>query len=354
MRNYILFAFLILLSLSALVYCTQDNDDYLFIAFWNVENLFDTIDEREKNDDDFLPKGIYEWDQERLEQKMFNLARVIRSMNNNKAPDILGVCEVEHTYLLDSMANSFLSDFNYKSVGIESPDNRGIDNALMYKSDKFKLLSVIGDTVKLSAGFPTRLILYVSLLSNFNDTLHIFVNHFPSRRGGQEESEIHRIETAKTLRDGIDRVFSSNHSAKIIVMGDFNDEPTNTSILNTLKAKPFKCELLTADNFIEDDNSDLFNASYEQYEAGVGTFLYREKWDMLDQIIISKELLTGNSLRYECSSFEVYKPYFMVTQSGRFAGSPFPGYGGRRYLGGYSDHFAVTAKFKFIKIENEK
>jgi hypothetical protein len=349
MKKLFLLQIIIMYCLSVFLYCSYEPDEYLFVAFWNVENLFDTVDDAEKNDEDFLPTGIYEWDQERLERKMYNLARVIRSMNDNKGPDILGVCEAEHVYLLDSMANSFLSDLNYTSVGLESPDNRGIDNALMFKSDKFKLLSVAGDTVKLTAGFPTRLILYVNLLNNYNDTLHIFVNHFPSRRGGQEESEINRIETAQILRNAINQVFNKNSNAKIIVMGDFNDEPSNTSILNTLGAVPFKCDSVIQSNFIPDNESDLFNTSYESYEAGEGTFMFRGNWNMLDQIIISRELLIGNRIMYKCSSFQVYNPEFTVTQSGQFKDSPFPSYGGRRYLGGYSDHFAVTSIFKYFR-----
>lgn len=349
MKKIIVYPIILVLSTSIFIHCTQEPDEYVFVAFWNVENLFDNVDDPKTNDDDFLPTGIYEWDQERLERKMYNLARVIRSMNNSNAPDILGVCEVEHVYLLDSMANSFLSDFDFKSVGLESPDNRGIDNAIMFKSDKFKLLEVYGDTVHLTAGFPTRLILHVALLNNYSDTLHVFVNHFPSRRGGQEESEINRIEAAQTLRNAIDRVLDRNVNANIIVMGDFNDEPSNTSILNNLGAAPFKCDSILQPGFELDADSYLFNTSYEKYEAGEGSFMFRSNWNMLDQIIISRELLTGNTLKYKCSSFQVYKPDFMVTQSGQFKDAPFPSYGGRRYLGGYSDHFAVTSIFKYVR-----
>lgn len=348
-KKILLLPVILVFTLSFLLYCAQNEDDYIFVAFWNLENLFDTNDDPDKNDEDFLPTGIYMWDQERLERKMFNLARVIRSMNNNNAPDILGVCEVEHTYLLDSMSNSFLADFKYNSVGIESPDGRGIDNALMYKSDKFKLLSFSGDTVKLSAGFSTRLVLYVELLTNQKDTLHIFVNHFPSRRGGEEESEISRIEAAQTLRQGVNRILDINLHAKIIILGDFNDEPLNSSVLNTLKAAPFKCDSILSIDFDEDKESYLFNAAYETYESGDGTFMYRGNWNLLDQIIISRELIIGSRLVYKCGSFQIYRPDFMVTQSGQFKDSPFPTFGGRRYLGGYSDHFAVTSVFSYLR-----
>lgn len=349
MKKILLPLLILFFGFTVFLNCTQEPDDYIFVAFWNLENLFDTTDDPAKNDEDFLPSGTNEWTEERLERKMYNLARVIRSMNNNNAPDILGVCELEHQYLIDSMAGSFLSDFNYKSVALESPDNRGIDNGLMYKADKFKLLSAYGDTVKLSAGFNTRLVLHVKLLSNYNDTIHVYVNHFPSRRGGQAESEPNRIEAAQTLRNSIDNVFKVNPHAKIIVLGDFNDEPTDLSLLNTLRAAPFKCDSITGDEYLADDESDLFNTSFEQYEAGIGSYKFRDQWNMLDQVIISRELLIGNNLRYVCNSFEVYKPEFMVTKSGSFEGTPFPSFGGRRYLGGYSDHFAVTTLFKYVR-----
>lgn len=346
-----IFLLLLILFLSSTVFskCASSPDEFIFIGFWNLENLFDTTDDPQKNDEDFLPSGIYDWTEERLERKMYNLARVIRSMNDNNGPDILGVCELEHQYLLDSMSNNFLSDFKYQSVALESPDNRGIDNGLMFKSDKFKLLSVRGDTVLLSDRYNTRLILHVTLQSLNKDTLEIFVNHWPSRRGGEEDSEPNRIDAANTLRNSIDSILKKNPMAKIIVLGDFNDEPTNTSILKTLKAMPLICDSVDAIGLIEDQENNLFNTAYEKYASGIGSFKYRENWNMLDQIIISKELLIGNSLLYACSSFEVYKPHFMVTQTGQFQGTPLPTFGGRRYLGGYSDHFPVTAIFKYVR-----
>lgn len=343
-----IYSLLIILFITTSIFskCSESPDEYLFIAFWNVENLFDPKDDPDKNDEEFLPSGSYEYTGERLERKMYNLARVIRSMNDNNGPDILGVCEVEHVYLLNSMNNQFLSDLNFESVGLESPDARGIDNALIYKADKFTFLSMSADTVNLTTAYETRLILYVSLLTKLNDTLHIFVNHFPSRRGGLEISERSRIETAQILRNSVNKILEENSNAKIIIIGDFNDEPTNNSVLNTLAAVPIKCDSLPGIDAEADLSSDLFNTSYQQYEDGIGSYKYRDDWNMLDQIIISRDLLVGHYLRYECNSFSVYKPSFMVTQSGTFEGTPFPTYGGRRYLGGYSDHFPVSAKFR--------
>ncbi len=324
-------------------------EDTLYVAFWNLENLFDTVDDSLKNDEEFLPAGGKEWTNERLDKKYYNLARVIRLMGNGNGPDILGVCEIEHKYLLDSLTSKFLSDLNYSSAGLEAPDERGIENGLIYNADKFSLLSVTGDTVVLSDGYPTRLILGCTLVSKNNDTLNIFVNHWPSRRGGEQESEINRIEAAKILRKNVDELLSINSESKIIIMGDFNDEPGNISISEVLNAQPVCHD--TIEQKIKD--TGLYNLSYTLYKNGEGSYKYRESWNMLDQIIISGNFFNIEKLSYSCNTFEVFKPSIMVTRTGKFAGTPFPTYGGSRYLGGYSDHFPVQVKF-VVKEKNDE
>ena len=331
-----------------LIISAQNNSDTLYLAFWNLQNLFDTIDDPIKNDDEFLPDGELEWTEDRLDKKMYNLARVIRSMNNEKGPDLLGVCEVENQSVLDSIISKYLKDFNYKIAYIESPDNRGIDNGLIFRADKIRLLNIQADTVQLSDGWPTRLIFGANLLINNDEKITVFVNHWPSRSGGQLESEPNRIEAAKTLRNAVDRIFKVEEDAKIFITGDFNDDPINKSVLETLRANPIKCDSLNADFEIESEG-ELFNVSYESFENGVGSYKYRDTWNMLDQIIVSGSLITSEVFNYICNSFEVYKPDFIVTKSGDHMGTPFPTYGGRRYLGGYSDHFPVIAKFKIIR-----
>ena len=343
------FTTLIFTLLSFSVFAQKN--DTLFVAFWNLENFFDTVDDPNKNDEEFLPTGDKEWTKERLDIKENHHAKVIRSMNNGEGPDLLGVCEVEHQSVLDSMISKYLNDKNYKVAYLESPDNRGIDNGLIYDSNKFKVLSVIGDTVHLSDDWPTRLILNVNLLMNNDDTLIVYVNHWPSRRGGEEKSEPNRVSAAETLRKSVDKDFENNPEAKIIIIGDFNDEPGNNSILYTLNANPVFCDSLPLG---EEFNSlsQLFNVSYKAYNDGLGTYKYRDDWNLLDQIMVSGDLLKGNDIKYVCNSYEVYKPNTMVTHSGNYKGAPFPTYGGKRYLGGYSDHYPATAKF--LVEENNK
>lgn len=343
--NLYLTLYLVLLLISS--NCAQPSDT-LFVAFWNQENLFDVNNDPQKRDEEYLPEGDRQWTAERLDKKQYHHARVIRSMNNSKGPDLLGVCEVEHQSVLDSMMNKYLRDFNYKIAYLESPDNRGIDNGILYKANKFKLLSVSGDTVHLSDNWPTRLILKVKLIYEKLDTLIIYVNHWPSRSRGQKKSEPNRIAAALTLKKNVDGEFSRNPNSKVIIIGDFNDEPGNISILDYLKANPVMCDSVV-NGFEFSTEAGLFNLSYTAYNNGLGTYKYRDDWNLLDQIIVSGELLINNRIHYICNSFEVYKPYFIVTHSGKYKGTPFPTFGGRRYLGGYSDHFPVFAKFLIIR-----
>jgi len=349
MKNYFLkFTTIIFVLISISLFAQKS--DTVFVAFWNLENFFDTIDDPNKTDEEFLPSAEREWTGERLDIKQNHLARIIRSMNNGAGPDLLGACEVEHESVLDSMNNKYLSDRNYKTAYIESPDNRGIDNGLIYDADKFSVLSVKGDTVHLSDGWPTRLILNVRLLTKQNDVLIVYVNHWPSRRGGEEKSEPNRISAAETLRKSVDEDFNNNPDSKIIIIGDFNDEPGNNSILNTLMAHPVYCDSIPAGNEISGE-AQLFNLSYKAYAEGFGSYKYKDDWNMLDQVIVSSDLLTGNKINYVCDSYEVYKPDTMVTHSGKYEGAPFPTYGGSRYLGGYSDHYPVTSKFVILNKE---
>ena len=335
---------LIVLTLTSFA-CAQKNDDTLFVGHWNVENLFDTIDDPKTSDEEFLPSGDKEWNDERLDKKLYNLSRVIRSINNDNGPDLLGVCEVEHQTLLDTMITKYLSDKYYKTAYLESLDGRGIDNGIIYNSKRFSLLDIKGHRVDVGGEYDTRYVLEGIFLFEKTDTIYFFVNHWPSRRGGENVSEPKRINAAKTLRSVVDTILSKNSKSNIIIVGDFNDEPTNISITEYLKAQPFFCDSLDNENLPEDFGTDLFNLSYKAWFDGLGSFKYKDDFNMLDQIIISKELLLEERIKYVCNSFEVFKPYLMVTRTGKFQRAPFPTYGGSRYLGGYSDHYPVTAKF---------
>lgn len=329
--------FFLVLSLSGFASAKAQLFDTLFVAFWNVENLFDTVDDPQKNDEDFLPEGKLKWTKERFDEKCLNLAKAIRAMNDGRGPDIIGLAEVENKFVLETLTSKYLLDLNYKIAHLESPDERGIDVALLFRGRCAKSITITGHTVRLPDNNPTRLILQVDLLCKKKETATFFINHWPSRRGGEEKSEINRVTAASVLKAQTQKLLKSQKNAHIIIMGDFNDEPANISIRDTLGAAPFACSA-------ENSPSELYNLAWEKKQAGEGTLKYRDNWNMLDQIIVSKSLLSGK-FKYICNSFAIFKPFFLVTQTGKYKDSPAPFYGGERYLGGYSDHFPVTAKF---------
>lgn len=328
-------ALLLLLAFPGLSEARSDTT-YFYAANWNLQNLFDTLKDKDKNDGDFLPDGPMHWTGERMKTKLGNIARVIEFMNQGHGPDLLGVEEVEHKSLLKSIIEDYMKDDRYEISYAESPDNRGIDNGLIFNKKIFKLEKVNTITVNLADGWPTRYILESDFVYR-GKPLYVFVNHWPSRSGGAEKSEANRDSAASALKRRTSELLKANKNADIIVIGDFNDDPSNRSITKVLDAEEM-------DGGSSPD-SLLINLSYESFKKGLGSFLYRDSWNMLDQMIVSKGLFADSPVRYSPESFEVIKPEFMVTKSGKFKGSAFPTYGGKRYLGGYSDHFPVGARF---------
>lgn len=318
--------------------------DTLFVAFWNLENLFDTFDDPDKDDQEFLPDGVKAWTEERLDKKMYNLARVIKSMNDFKAPDVIGVVECENQEILHKFVTKYFKEKKYKITYAESPDTRGIDCGFIYDASKFEFINTVSHEIKKLSHSPTRLILQTKLKARNGEEISFFVNHWPSRRDGASESEYKRIEAANVMKRETDKLFEKNGKAKIIIMGDFNDEPVDESILKSLGAEPFKCDISNSKN-IDLPEAELYNISYNLFEQGFGTISFRDDWNLFDQIIISSSLVMKKGLTYLCDSYSIYNNDLVATRSGKFKGTPFPTYGGKRYLGGYSDHFPVTAKF---------
>jgi predicted extracellular nuclease len=330
---------LILLLHVFFVQCsTETKTQTFYVANWNVENLFDTTDDPNKNDEEFTPEGNREWTEERLNNKFKNLASVIKYMNSGNSPDILGFQEVEHKALLEKLNEDYLAEENYKLVYAESLDKRGIDNGLFYKADLFELISFDTLRIDLSDGWPTRYILYAELkIKESEELLHLFVNHWPSRSGGQEKSEPNRIAAALVLKNFTDGIFDNDPNSNIIIVGDFNDDPTNASIYDILKAQELECN--------SPGMNYLYNTSMAEFKKGTGSYLYRGSWNMLDQIIVSRSFVENNNFDYICGSFEIIKPDFMINKEGPYAGSAIRTFGGKNYIGGYSDHYPVGAKF---------
>jgi len=311
----------------------------LLIVSYNVENLFDIADDPQNSgDDEWTPGSEKEWTQERYDKKISNLAKVISSINNKELPDIVGICEVENRKVLeDLIADTLLSANEYGIAHEQSPDPRGIDVALIYKKSEFEYISHEAIKVKLAdnPNYNTRDILHVIGIVNEKDTMHVFVNHWKSRGGGsQAETEIKRVNAAKILREKVDNILRKNENANIVILGDMNDEPQNKSIAETLNA---------TNNRNTTDVFELYNTLLDKDLKGEGTYSYKGEWNMLDNIIISQNLLK-NRLGYHigANEGEIFKEeWFMYYQSKIDQFIPSKTYGGKNYYGGYSDHLAV-------------
>lgn len=341
------------------------------IAWWNLENLFDTIDDPGKGDDDFLPSGKKEWTQERLHRKITNLASAITAMNPGKGlvlssqmgacpersrgegPDILGFCEVEHESLIDSLLN-YLPQ-KYAKVYYESSDRRGIDVGMIYNKNIFSLRHSEKHTVSLKSR-PTREIIEVSLVMDSLSLLSIgtgpalsavegrgltiLLNHWPSRLGGKLESEPRRLNAAKTARKIIDNIFATSKDAPIILLGDLNDEPYDSSLVQVLKA--------TGDKHLVVDSNYLYNPMVALKTAGLGTHRHGDNWNLLDQCIVSRSVMP---YLMDVRIFNTESMYLKTkNRSANSEKRPWPTYSGSKYLGGYSDHFPIVITLRLLPL----
>ncbi len=319
----------------------KEYDNSFYVASWNVENLFDTFNDPNTNDEDFLPESNNQWTEDRYEQKLTNLAKVINYMNNGCGPDVLGLVEVENINVLKWLVYKF-KDRDYIIAHRDSPDQRGIDAALIYDRKVFGIVDIDTLKVNIPTGTPTRYILHVTLkLLADNSLIHFFVNHWPSRRGGEVKSEPNRVAAARILKKEVDKIFARDKYSNVIMMGDFNDEPNNKSIMQVLKANDFDCENRKFEG-------ELLNLSYSNQKKGEGSYLFGSNWNMIDQMIISPSLNDGQNLEYICNSFTIIKPEFMIAKEGDRKNGPLATYSGIRYQGGYSDHFPIGASFILV------
>ncbi|MCB0517584.1 MAG: hypothetical protein H6577_23165 [Lewinellaceae bacterium] len=307
------------------------------VGFYNVENLFDTEDDPAVNDDEFTPGGKLQWTEERYKKKLEQLAKVVDGM---AYPALFGMAEVENAKVLEDFCEkTSLSKHRYQFVHFDSPDERGIDVALLYQKELFTVIGA--DTIAIH--FPkevagedpnpaTRDVLVVKGVLGKKDTLNVLVVHAPSRYGGEEQTQPERIYVAQQIKQKTVEIFRQNPNANILIMGDFNDEPDNKSIAETLAAKPIPLGTPMANT--------LFNCFLELDAIGEGTYNYRGNWNMLDQIIISTHLLAAkNSLHFSKAS--IFRQEWMMYNDDRNGPRPNRTYGGDRYFGGFSDHLPV-------------
>ncbi len=341
MRLLLLVYCLSVFCISAFGQYTNDlptKERYLRIMFYNVENLFDTENDSLKNDDEFLPEGAKFWSKRKYYDKLNKIASVIVSVGGWQNPEIIGLCEVENRRVLDDLFNKTgLQNLNYGIIHKESPDKRGIDVALLYKHKYFKPLSyrAINVSFEKSPNSTTRDILYVKGLTKNKDSLHIFINHWPSRWGGQMATEHKRISAAKTLRTAVDSILNKDEFAKIIIMGDLNDYPDNKSVIDVLNANA---------KFNAIENNTLYNlTAFIEDTHNIGSHKHKGEWGVLDQIIVSGALLNAEKgVKTTKEDAYIFNADFLQIEDESFAGKKnFRTYLGYRYKGGYSDHLPV-------------
>jgi endonuclease/exonuclease/phosphatase family metal-dependent hydrolase len=310
----------------------------LSIVFYNTENLYDTIDSPGTDDTEFTPEARIPWTAKRFNTKLDRLADVFSSVASPAMPDIIGLAEVENKFVLERLLKTGkMKSAAYGIVHFDSPDERGSDVALLYKKSSFDVVTAQPLKVKiLNTGDRTRDILYVKGRTKSGEVLHLFVNHWPSRREGTELTEFKRIETAKTLRRQVDNILDTDPSARIVIMGDFNDEPGSRSIREVLSAKQPRPPYAPA---------ELYNLLYDDFKAGKGTTYFKD-WDMFDQLIVSGSLLKGSAgLRCTPESASIFSPDRLIHKDRNGKSRPNRTMGDK-YFGGYSDHLPVVLKLE--------
>ena len=335
-----------LFFLMAFVTCiaghTQKNEKTFIVVSYNVENLFDTVNAPGVDDDDFTPDGVKKWTIDRYKKKLTDLSRVILSIPEKELPALIGLSEVENRKVLEDLVDSRgIRRGEYEIVHDDGEDPRGIDCALLYRPELFRYRSheYIPIEDRVDPDYKYRGILHVKGTGPDGSNLHIFVNHWKSRSGGVQATERQRMFSAMTLRKQMDLLYSRESNFKVIILGDFNDEPTNRSITNGLSASNKRKNIHFGDHF---------NLMYDSHNSeGLGTYNYQGTWNMLDQIIVSYNLLNqGRGLSTGFDGGKILKEEWMLYESEKYGEKlPSATYGGPEYYGGPSDHLPVYVVF---------
>lgn len=329
---------LIILACFQILPAQSKNYTISSIGFYNLENLFDTLDTPEKNDLEFTPAGTRVWNSDKYYAKLENLARVISEMcmeNTKEGISVLGVAEVENRAVLeDLVAQPRLRDRNLQIVHYESTDRRGIDVGLLYNPAHFSVLHseiIPMDIIEKGEKLYTRDILYVRGKLGAEE-IHILVNHWPSRRGSEKRTAKFRNSGAQICKQLYDSLYEKDPNVKFFVMGDLNDDPTNASVTKYLSAKGDKSKVR---------EGDMFNPMYTFYKKGYGSNAYRDAWSLFDQIIVSKSLVTDEHNGFFFYKAEIFKPDYIIEKKGKYKGYPLRTFSGDTFINGFSDHFPV-------------
>lgn len=310
------------------------------VAFYNLENLFDIYDDPNIMDEEYTPAGTKKWTEDKYNEKLSNLARVISELATDITPDgaaVIGVCEVENRKVLEDLVSQpAIAHRQYKIIHFDSNDRRGIDVAFLYQEKYFKpegahpypvdMKDENGNTMF------TRDILHV--YGNLDGQhMNFLINHWPSRRGGQKASAPRRNDSAKRNKEISDSLLLNNPDGGIIVMGDLNDDPDNDSLLKHLKAKGDKQKAI--------QSNDFYNPYYEIFKRGFGTLAYRDAWSLFDQIIVSANMLDDKSGNYYFHKAVIFNKPYLLQKTGQYKGYPYRTFDFDNYISGYSDHLPV-------------
>lgn len=329
--RHLLLAFTLMFVITSSNVFAQGKSKVATIAFYNLENLFDTIDSPNTNDVEFLPNGTNHWTGERYETKLHHMAEVISGIGSEivkGGPTILGVSEIENRQVLQDLIDTPpLNTLGYGIVHYDSPDRRGVDVGLLYKKASFEVINSTSNRLHMPGKLDwyTRDQLVVSGKLD-GELVHIIVNHWPSRASGPE----YREEAAKLSLALSDSIRKVHPGAKIVIMGDLNDDPIDRSVYKVLGAKGKAGAV---------KQNDFFNPMYQLFKDGIGSLAYRDAWNLFDQIIISAPLLQGDGNGWKFLKAKVYNEKFLIQKDGPYAGYPLRTYAGGAYTGGYSDHF---------------
>lgn len=332
-KYFLLLIYLILFANIVIGQESKSSYTQLEFMFYNVENLFDYENDSLTNDDEFTANGIRNWNKYRLDDKIKKLSRAILATNDWKPPALVGLCEIENRKVLDLLIKrSLLKNYNYDIIHKDSKDIRGIDVAIIYDTTRLRPGFIKYYTINLS-GRPSRDILYTKFIYR-KDSVHVLVNHWPSRYSGTLQSESSRLIASKKLKSICDSIFRTNKMAKLIIMGDFNDNPTNKSIKNLCK------------------NSDTIGENYLiNLMQGVryGTYKFHGIWSIFDQFIISSILVDSLGSDFEINS-SVSQAKFLYEKDEKYLGlKPFRTFIGFKYHVGYSDHLPILLKLRSLK-----
>lgn len=311
----------------------------LRLGFYNIENLFDLHDNPYTKDDDFTPNGRNKWTQKRFDDKLDKITKVLNAMGT---PQIIGLAEVENKSVLYALKNHpNLNKIDFGIAHYDSEDRRGIDVALLYDKNammlKKKRFLRIGFPDSIEPGYTSRDVLIVEGQLLNGETIWILVNHWPSRYGGIEKSEPKRTHVAWHVRKEIDKIQKTDPKAKIILMGDFNDEPTRKSVREVLGATKNK-------KMAQSIKPNLMNCMTSLQDQGIGSYNYRGNWNMIDQFIVSAPMLKDDKLKYMGAG--VFREPWMMFVHDKYGPTPNRTYGGPNYYGGYSDHLPIYLDLK--------